>query len=604
MNTPSIQKQCPKCGTPIPADAPQGLCPGCVLARAAQGTETGFQSSDRLTPPSLEAVRTAFPDLEILELIGLGGMGVVYKARQINLDRLVALKLLPHSQGSDPAFAERFHREARFLARLNHPNIVSVYDFGQAGGFCFLLLEFVDGVNLRQAMRAGRFSPDEALALVPKICSALQYAHEQGVLHRDIKPENILLDANGRVKLADFGIAKLVNEPGSGRNDITLTQSGARLGTPHYMAPEQVENPAGVDHRADIYSLGVVFYELLTGELPLGRFAAPSEKALLDARVDAIVLRALAKERELRQQSAAEVRTQVQGLGTADPKTAPKTNANRPNPWPHRLFWLIAALVVLPASAVIAAILAPALMKGGRGSSAGLLAGVIPAGTGIGLVIAFLQTRPKPSEARPRAEWNPWFQRCFWIVFLMVVMPLFLLVAGLVIPPLTKRYEAPAPVSDAPPLESAGTLPGHGQPGGLQPASDATTNLPTKVLPDLNPETSTNAAALKWRLAREQLEENRKRAQVGVIAPRGPEMLAAERDLEVAEADFRGNPVAAAIARLAYANGILAIIQHKVSAGVASRDEERAAKVAAAEAEEALQKAQANVLPGKLDGPR
>lgn len=245
-------------------------------------------------------------------------MGVVYKVRQPKLDRIVALKLLPTSLSADPAFAERFHREARFLAKLSHPQIVSVYDFGESGGFWYLLMEFVDGVNLRQAMRAGRFTPDQALAVVPDICAALQYAHDQGVLHRDIKPENILLDAQGRVKIADFGIAKLVGEPGDPRTDLTLTQSGARLGTPHYMAPEQIEKPSDVDHRADIYSLGVVFYELLTGELPLGRFAAPSAKTPLDTRVDEIVMRALAKERELRQQSAGEVKTEVEGLGGKD----------------------------------------------------------------------------------------------------------------------------------------------------------------------------------------------------------------------------------------------------------------------------------------------
>ncbi|HTH48536.1 MAG TPA: serine/threonine-protein kinase [Candidatus Limnocylindria bacterium] len=318
MNSESVPNLCPRCCGPVPADAPQGLCPRCVMARAATPTEAGARSGARLTPPPLAAVAAAFPQFEILELIGVGGMGVVYKARQPKLDRIVALKLLPQSPSVDPAFAERFHREARFLARLTHPYIVSVFDFGESGGFCFLLMEYVDGVNLRQAMQAGRFSPAQALAIVPDICAALQYAHNQGVLHRDIKPENILLDAQGRVKIADFGIAKLVGDPGDPRTDLALTQSGARLGTPHYMAPEQIEQPADVDHRADIYSLGVVFYELLTGELPLGRFAAPSAKTPLDARVDEIVLRALAKERELRQQSAGEMKTQVETV-TANP---------------------------------------------------------------------------------------------------------------------------------------------------------------------------------------------------------------------------------------------------------------------------------------------
>ena len=322
MSTTPPSDRCPKCGETIAPEAPEGLCPCCVLIGTSIHTEAELKPGDRVTAPPIDAVAAAFPQLERLEWLGTGGMGVVYKARQTRLDRWVALKLLPSAQSADPTFAERFHREARFLARLNHPNIVQVYDFGQAGGFCYLLMEYVDGVNLRQAMQAGRFSSKEALIIVLSLCSALQYAHEQGVLHRDIKPENILLDARGRVKLADFGIAKVMNDPASGRADITLTQSGARLGTPHYMAPEQIEKPLEVDHRADIYSLGVVFYELLTGELPLGRFAAPSEKTNLDTRIDAIVLRALAKERELRQQSAGEVKTQVEGVTSTPPPSA------------------------------------------------------------------------------------------------------------------------------------------------------------------------------------------------------------------------------------------------------------------------------------------
>ncbi len=354
MNTDPATVRCPKCDGTIPADAPQGLCPRCVLAGAASATDPGIRSRTGLAAPPLEAVAAAFPQFEILGLVGLGGMGVVYKVRQPKLDRIVALKLLPMSLSADPAFAERFHREARFLARLSHPQIVSVYDFGESGGFCYLLMEFVDGVNLRQAMRAGRFTPDQALAVVPDICAALQYAHDQGVLHRDIKPENILLDAQGRVKIADFGIAKLVGDPGDPRTDLTLTQSGARLGTPHYMAPEQIEKPSDVDHRADIYSLGVVFYELLTGELPLGRFAAPSAKTPLDTRVDAIVMRALAKERELRQQSAGEVKTEVEGLRTkaepAPPMISPQRTPTPAGPIPplptgaHWMAWLFLSL--------------------------------------------------------------------------------------------------------------------------------------------------------------------------------------------------------------------------------------------------------------------
>jgi len=203
------------------------------------------------------------------------------------------------------------------LARLNHPNIVTVFDFGAAGPYHYLLMEYIDGVNLRQAMQAGRFSPAEALTLVQEMCSALKSAHDDGILHRDIKPENILLDSQGRLKIADFGIAKLIGQQEA--HDITLTRQDAILGSPQYMAPEQIESPESVDQRADIYSLGVVFYELLTGELPLGRFAAPSAKNDIDSRIDEIVLRTLEKERDARFQTADEVSNSVDTLSQSPP---------------------------------------------------------------------------------------------------------------------------------------------------------------------------------------------------------------------------------------------------------------------------------------------
>ena len=306
---------CPRCLSPIPERAPGGLCPRCLLDGANAPTDAGLGTQSWKTP-TLAEIASAFPELEVLGHLGTGGMGCVYRVRERDSGRISALKVLPRELATDPAFVERFEREARTLSRLRHPHIVGVHGFGQAGGFCFLLMEFVDGANLRQALRSGRFTPQQALALIPPICEALQAAHSQGVLHRDIKPENLLLDAEGRVKIADFGIAKLLEGPGASAGEAyTLTRTGARIGTPHYMAPEQVETPDQVDHRADIYSLGVVFYELLTGELPLGRFPAPSIKAGLDARVDDIVFRALAKERELRQQTADQVKAEVEGLG-------------------------------------------------------------------------------------------------------------------------------------------------------------------------------------------------------------------------------------------------------------------------------------------------
>ncbi|MEN9574299.1 MAG: hypothetical protein RL514_2154 [Verrucomicrobiota bacterium] len=362
MNQPPSPATCPQCHAALPADAPQGLCPACLLAAVAEPTEAGTAPAPRTPPPTREQVAAAFPQLEILELIGAGGMGYVFKARQPKLDRLVALKLLPPHLGTAPAFATRFEREGRLLARLSHPNIVTVHDFGFAragylqspslstlnsqpstsqSGFYYLLMEYVDGANLRQALRAGRFTPAQALAVVPKICEALQFAHDQGILHRDIKPENILLDAKGRVKLVDFGIAKLIGDPASQDappqtpdpilhpRPAALTSATAALGTPSYMAPEQRDRPADVDHRADIYSLGVVFYEMLTGELPLGQFAPPSAKSASDPRVDEVVLRALEQQREHRQQSAGEIRTQVETIvATPGSRRAQEAEAN------------------------------------------------------------------------------------------------------------------------------------------------------------------------------------------------------------------------------------------------------------------------------------
>jgi hypothetical protein len=230
-----------------------------------------------------------FPELDLIELLGRGGMGAVYKARQKSLDRLVALKILPPAVAQDPAFSARFVQEAQALARLAHPHIVTIHDFGTKSGpwpdsspqeqeghtdlappatVFYFLMEYVDGTTLRRLLEAETVAPADALAIVPQICDALQYAHDRGIVHRDIKPENILLNRRGEVKIADFGLAKLVggHEPSGGPGAAALAASVA--GTPAYMAPEQAAAPAAVDHRADIYAVGVVFYQLLTGELP------------------------------------------------------------------------------------------------------------------------------------------------------------------------------------------------------------------------------------------------------------------------------------------------------------------------------------------------
>ena len=220
---------CPQCGAPLPASAPAGLCPNCLMALNLK-TETLLTDDTPAAQPPLPPAQIAphFPQLEILECLGRGGMGVVYKARQKSLNRFVALKLLAPERVRDPLFADRFAREARALAALNHPNIVTIYDFGQAGGFYFLLMEFVDGMNLRRLLRARKFTPEEALAIVPPLCDALQFAHDRGIVHRDIKPENLLLDKAGRVKVADFGIAKMLGTANSGGGDGESTAPGKR----------------------------------------------------------------------------------------------------------------------------------------------------------------------------------------------------------------------------------------------------------------------------------------------------------------------------------------------------------------------------------------
>src|SRR5271163_443728 len=238
MSSSSSQK-CPQCGVFLPDNAPAGLCPNCLMALNLK-TETVFTDDAPLAHPPLPPAEIAphFPQLEILECLGRGGMGVVYKARQRSLGRLVALKLLAPERVHDAKFAGRFEQEAQALAALSHPNIVTIHDFGQAGGFYFLLMEFVDGVNLRQLLRARKFTPEEALAIVPPLCDALQFAHDRGIVHRDIKPENLLLDKTGRVKVADFGIAKMLGAVDGAGNEggIVAPENATQsvVGTPGY----------------------------------------------------------------------------------------------------------------------------------------------------------------------------------------------------------------------------------------------------------------------------------------------------------------------------------------------------------------------------------
>jgi uncharacterized RDD family membrane protein YckC/tRNA A-37 threonylcarbamoyl transferase component Bud32 len=357
---------CPHCGKPVSQGSLMGLCADCLLAAGfATVTEDhppGGKTS-RFTPPSPEELGRYFPQLEIIELLGRGGMGAVYKARQKELDRIVAVKILPPDIGHDRAFSERFAREAKALAKLNHPHIVTLYDFGQADGLFYFFMEYVDGMNLRQLLNGKRISPDEALAIVPQICDALQFAHDRGIVHRDIKPENILLGKDGQVKIADFGVAKIVagdaGDLGSGDTNASaspVTEAGRVLGTPEYMAPEQELHPLDVDHRADIYSLGVVFYQMLTGELPGKRIELPSKKIRIDVRLDEVVLRALEENPDLRYQQASLFKTGVETIASKalPEETQRRAAALRGFPWKETYagFWKRAIALIIDYSLV------------------------------------------------------------------------------------------------------------------------------------------------------------------------------------------------------------------------------------------------------------
>ncbi len=349
MTAPISPPLCPDCGTPLPPESPQALCPACLLRQALASRTLVADSGDPppLPPPTPEEMADKFPQFEITSCLGRGGMGVVYKARQKSLNRWVAIKILRQDRVGEEKFAERFAREAQTLARLNHPNIVTVFDYGETAGLFYIVMEFVDGVNLRDLLRDGKLAPKQALAIVPPICEALQYAHDKGIVHRDIKPENLLLDRDGRIKIADFGIAALV---GAG---------GEAAGTPPYMAPEQAGTAAEIDHRADIYALGVVLYEMLTGERPTKDVVAPSRKVQLDVRIDEMVLKALDKTPELRYQTAGEFRRVVETLAGS----AAEPPAATPPPVPPPLVAAQAA-AANPDAAIKAAAIAMMIVSG------------------------------------------------------------------------------------------------------------------------------------------------------------------------------------------------------------------------------------------------
>lgn len=271
-----------------------------------------------------------FPGYEIQGLIATGGMGAVYCAVQKSLDRTVALKILPLELSRDAAFCAGFEAEAKAMARLNHPNLIGVYDFGEVNGMLYIIMEFVPGKSIYHSADGIAIDPGEVVRLVTGICHGLAHAHEHGIIHRDIKPSNILLDLNAQPKIGDFGLARPFERK--------IEEGEEIFGTPHYTAPEVVNSPHSVDYRADIFSVGVLLHELLTGKLPANDPRPASVIARCDVRFDAIIRRATQPIPAGRYSSADEMAKELQAI--VHSATGPRTVASgAPRPVaPRRAF--------------------------------------------------------------------------------------------------------------------------------------------------------------------------------------------------------------------------------------------------------------------------
>ncbi|MEM9281017.1 MAG: protein kinase [Verrucomicrobiota bacterium] len=272
-------------------------------------------SSSPWEPPTIKELHSLLPQYEITEIIGRGGMGAVYKGRQTKLNRDVAIKLLPETfnQGDDELnFAARFEQEAQAMAGLNHPAIIAVYDFGEtANGQLYFVMEFVDGMDIHQYLHecGGKVPQEHALAITAHVLDALDYAHQNGIVHRDIKPANILLDSEGKVKIADFGLAKRAETTDDGPG---LTMTNVAVGTPDFVAPEALDPDKTPDHRADLYAVGVMLYQMLTGTIPRGNFRLPSDLIPdIDPRVDGIIERSMETDPADRYSSASQIRSAI-----------------------------------------------------------------------------------------------------------------------------------------------------------------------------------------------------------------------------------------------------------------------------------------------------
>ena len=324
----------------------------------------------------------AIPGYRLVRPVGRGGMGEVHQAVQLSLGRTVAVKVLRSELASDEQFVGRFEKEGAALATLSHPNIVSIVDRGKNASTYYLVMEFVDGPSLRERMREPDFDVAKALLTMLQVTRAIDYAHHRGVIHRDLKPENILFDeqAGGLPKVTDFGLAGFDAAFDEQRVDTprNLTQTHVAMGTASYMAPEQALDAKSVGPRADLYSLGVMLYELITGELPLGTFTMPSaKKPGVDRRLDAIITRCLKPSPEDRYPSAAALLAELEqvapaittGLPTMTKQTPTQRAVARAQAVSRRIWRWVSVSLVVVALVIIAAVFARARASHARVSS-------------------------------------------------------------------------------------------------------------------------------------------------------------------------------------------------------------------------------------------
>ena len=341
---PTVE-HCPKCGAAKASDAPEGICGECLLQLALGGDGDPALEADE-TPEQAPLIR-AFGDYELLKQIGRGGMGVVYKARQKSLNRLVALKLISAGELAAPDFIERFQTEAEAAASLDHPNIVPIYEIGEHDGQHYLSMKLIEGLPLDRELDGRPMPPRRAATLMAKLARAVHFAHQRGILHRDLKPNNVLVDAAGEPFLTDFGLAKLIEK------NTAITRTLAVLGTPSYISPEQAAgHTRNITTAADVYGLGAVLYETLTGQPPfLGGTTLQTIRQVLDKEprrpsaihpavdrdLETICLKCLEKEPSRRYPSANGLAEDLDRWSRGEPIAArPTTTVRRVVKWSRR----------------------------------------------------------------------------------------------------------------------------------------------------------------------------------------------------------------------------------------------------------------------------